>query len=104
VRSSSIRAVGASARTSWGQVVLRAAGLFIVTIWLFYFLGFDDKSPVYTESDRKLLLVALGWVAVGGLLLLLRQRTWGLAWLVGSIACIGGYVVLALGVVFSLGS
>jgi len=104
VRSRSIRAVDASARTSWAQVVLRAAGLFIVTIWLFYFLGFDDRSPVYTESDSRLLLVALGWVAVGGLLLVLRQRTWGLAWLIGSIACIGGYVVLALAVVFSMGS
>ena len=62
MRSRSIRALDASARTSWAQVVLRAAGLFIVTIWLFYFLGFDDRSPVYTESDSKLLLSrSVGW-------------------------------------------
>jgi hypothetical protein len=96
--------VDESTRTNWSQVLLRAAGLFIATIWLFYFLAFDDTSPVYTESDGRLLLVALGWVAVGVLLLVLRERTWGLAWLIGSVACIGGYVVLALAVVFSMGS
>jgi len=90
--------------TRWGGVLLRAVGLFIATIWLFYFLAFDDTSPVYTESDRRLLLVAVTWIAVGCVLLLRRQRTWGVAWLIGSLTCIGGYVVLALAVAFSLGS
>lgn len=90
--------------TDWGQVFLRAAGVFIVTYSLFYFLAFDDTSLVYTESDGRLLVVAIAWIAVGVLLLAGRQRTWGRAWLIGSVGCIGGYLVLALTVVFSMGS
>jgi hypothetical protein len=103
VRSASIRAMNPTS-TNWGQVLLRAAGVFIVTYSLFYFLAFDDTSLVYTESDGRLLVVTVAWIAVGVLLLAARQRTWGLAWLIGSVACIGGYLLLVLAVVFSMGS
>ena len=55
------------------------------------------RAAVYHAG---LLLVAAGWIGIGVVLLAARQRTWGLACLVGSVTCIGGYVVLALTVAF----
>jgi hypothetical protein len=86
------------------NLVGRAGGIFLATWALFYLLAWNDESPIYTESGPTLLALAVAWLAFGFLLLALRQRAWGIAWLLGSASFFGGSVALILFVAFTYGS
>ena len=85
-------------------VVARSVAVFLATWVLFYVTGWHEESPLYIGSEGTYLVVTLAWVAVGLVLLAARQRSWGVAWLVGSSSFVGGYVALGFGVVLALGS
>jgi hypothetical protein len=87
-------------RPSVGETVARAAAIFVVTWLVFYFTAWNDQSPTYTDSDQRLLLLFIAWIGVGVVLLAARQRAWGIAWLLGSIGFLGGYVAFALALAF----
>lgn len=91
-------------RPTSGQVLGRAAVVFLATWALFYMAGWNEESPIYTDSDGALLALALAWMGLGIILLGVRLRAWGLGWLLGSTGFIVGYVVLILFIAFSFGS
>jgi hypothetical protein len=91
-------------RATRGAMLGRVAVVFLATWVLFYLAGWNEASPIYTDSDGALLRLALAWWGVGVVLLAVRQRSWGQAWLLGSTAFLVGYVVLILFVAFSWGS
>jgi hypothetical protein len=91
-------------RSSMGEILTRAGAIFVVTWLVFYFIAWNEQSPIYTDSDQRLLLLSIAWIGVGVALLVTRRRAWGIAWLLGSIGFLGGYMALALVIVFSMGS
>ena len=91
-------------RPTWDQVLGRAALVFLATWVLFYLAGWNAGSPIYTDSDGVLLVLAVAWVGVGVVLLAARRRSWGLGWLLGSTSFFVAYVVLIVLLVFAYGS
>jgi peptidoglycan/LPS O-acetylase OafA/YrhL len=80
----------------WWQVLVRATVVFVATWVLFYFTVWDEASPIYTDSDRTITSVIVGSIGIGVLLVAVRQRRWGVAWLIGSVCFVGGYIAVVL--------